>query len=361
MLYMENVLSFEGKMQMITLKENLMLLLTGQMPEYVPRYRLLWGVRPPILNGDRNPDGSGTDIFGVKFTNVPGTGPIQIPGFMLFEDIRDWREYVKVPDFSDVDWAAMAKPVVDNWDPALPRSIGSSMGFFQAMYNFMGFENALIACAEEPEEVKALMEYLTDFYVATLKELIAHYKPDFITMGDDIAHARAPFFSLNMFRELFKPYWKRYIDVAKDAGLPVVLHDCGNNDILVDDFVELGINAWEPAEEGNDILGIKARHDKKLAMMGAFRQNGFVSYPQTTEAEVRAEVRRVIETYAPGGGYAFCGIVLGAADDPVVNQRNEWIADEYQKFADDRDFYKNNPTHRTNTRGRFTCAVRLQI
>ncbi|MDR0469043.1 MAG: hypothetical protein LBH09_03620 [Peptococcaceae bacterium] len=330
---------------MLTLKENLLLLINGQMPEYVPRYRLMWGVRPPIFGGDRRPDGSGTDVFGVEFVNVPGTGPIQRPGFMLFDDITKWRDYVKTPDFSGVDWAAMAKPVVDGWDPNLPRSIGTTMGFFQAMYNFMGMTNALLACAEEPEEVKALMDYLTDFYIANLKEVIVHYKPDYITMGDDIAHARAPFVSLPMYRELFKPYWKRYIDAAKDAGLPVVLHDCGNNDILVDDFVELGINAWEPAEESNHILDIKARHDKKIAIMGAFRQNGVASYPDSTEEDVRAEVRRVIETYAPGGGYAFCGIVIGAADDAVVNQRNEWIADEYQKFANDADFYKNNPTH----------------
>jgi len=220
------------------------------------------------------------------------------------------------------------------------------MGFFQALYNFMDFTDALISVAEEPEEVKALMEYLTDFYCATLKDLIVHYKPDFVTMGDDIAHARAPFVSLSAFRELFKPSWKRYIDVAKDAGLPVVLHDCGNNDILVDDFVELGINAWEPAEESNDILGIKARHDKKIAIMGAFRANGLVTYPESTEEQIRAEVRKSIEKYAPGGGYAFCGIVLMAADEEEINKRNEWIADEYQKFADDKDFYKNNPNHR---------------
>ena len=330
---------------MITPKENFMLLITGEMPEYVHRYRLNTNARIAPFRGERNPDGSGKDMWGVEFVNVPGTGSIQKPGFQLFDDVRNWRDYIKTPDTSDVDWAALAKPVLDNWDPTLPRGAGASNGFFQALYNFMGMEGCLIACAEEPEEVKALMDYLTDFYVANLKETIYHAKPDYVTMGDDIAHARAPFVSLKMYRELFKPFWKRYIDVAKEAGLPVVLHDCGNNDILVDDFVEIGINAWEPAEESNDILGIKARHDRKITMMGAFRQNGIVSYAQSTEEEIRAEVSRVIQTYAPGGAYAFCGIVLGAADDPVVIQRNEWIADEYQKFADDKDFYKNNPNH----------------
>ena len=329
---------------MLTIKENLTLLLTGQMPEYVPRYRLMWGARPPIFSGNRNADG-GTDLWGVKFTNVPGTGPIQEPGFFLFDDIRNWRDHIKTPDWSDVDWESMAKPVVDGWDPALPRTSGASMGFFQAMYNFMGFTGCLVACASEPDEVKALMDYLSSFYVENAKKILQHYKPDFGTIGDDIAHARAPFVSLEMYRELFKPYWKRYIDVFKEADKPVILHNCGNNDILVDDFVEIGINGWEPAEESNDVLGIKARHDRKIAIMGAFQQNGLCSYPETTEAQIRAEVRRVIETYAPGGAYAFCGILIGHADDEELNRRNEWIADEYRKIAEDADFYKNNPTH----------------
>ena len=329
---------------MITIKENMMRLFTGEMPEFLPRYRLMVNARPAILAGDRNPDMSGTDIFGVKFVNVPGTGPIQEPGFMLFDDIRKWRDYIKVPDFSDVDWEAMAKKVNDGWDPDQAHGVGTSMGFFQAMYNFMGFTDALIACAEEPDEILALMEYLTDFYVANAKNAVKYYNADYGTIGDDIAHARSPFVSLDMFRTLFRPFWQRYIDVFKELDMPVILHNCGNNDILIDDFVEMGINAWEPAEEVNDIIAIKKRHGRKLAICGAFRQNGIASYADSGEEEVKGEVSRVIEAYGPGGGYAFCGIILGAADDADINQRNQWILEECDRYANmGSKFYEDRP------------------
>jgi hypothetical protein len=129
--------------------------------------------------------------------------------------------------------------------------------------------------------------------------------------------------------------------VFKEAGLLVLLHDCGQNMILVDDFVEIGINGWEPAEEVNDLLAIKAKYGRKFALIGGFRQNGSASYPETDEAGVRAEVRNAIEKYAPGGGYGICGIILGALDNEDVNRRNAWIEDEYQKIAHDPNWYKN--------------------
>ena len=328
---------------MLSIKDNFMLLLNGEMPEYVPRYRMYTAPVEPLMAGRMSAAAAGgnfKDIWGVEYTMVPGTGPIQVPGKYLFEEMAAWRDHIKLPDLSGVDWAAAGKKARENWKPDLPMGCGSSSGFFQAMYGIMGFENALIACASEGEEVKAFMEYITDFYVKIAKEIVVHYKHDFGTIGDDIAHHRGPFVSLAMFRELFKPYWKRYINVFREAGLPVLLHDCGQNMILT---VEIGINGWEPAEESNDLQAIKVKHGRKFAVIGGFRQNGPASYAETGEEGVRTEVRKSIEKYAPGGGYGFCGIILGAADDPEINRRNAWIADEYQKIANDPDWYKNHP------------------
>jgi len=56
-----------------------------------------------------------------------------------------------------------------------------------------------------------------------------------------------------------------------------------------------------------------------------------VSWPQTTEEEIRAEVRNVMDTLAPGGGFSFGGGMLGNPENPVVIERNAWITDEYEK------------------------------
>ena len=51
---------------------------------------------------------------------------------------------------------------------------------------------------EEPEEVKALVEYLSDFYLGIAEKVIDLYRPDMINLVDDIATVTNPFFSLEM-------------------------------------------------------------------------------------------------------------------------------------------------------------------
>jgi hypothetical protein len=93
----------------------------------------------------------------------------------------------------------------------------------------------------------------------------------------------------------------------------------------------MGYNAWNPAETMNDLVAIKEQFPK-LAICGGFDGNGFVCYPETTEEQVRAYVREVCDLYAPGGGYAFSGGIMGAPGDPATAVRVGWIQDEFEKI-----------------------------
>ncbi|MCL2166806.1 MAG: hypothetical protein FWH49_05905 [Clostridiales bacterium] len=125
---------------MLSVKENFMRALRGEVPAYIPRYSIFWGMRPSFMNGDRV-DGVGKDIFGVEWTKegsaVDATLPK--PGDFILEDIRQWRDVIKFPDFSGTDWEAVAKKDLENVDPELPRGGGASaVGFFQALYVLHG-------------------------------------------------------------------------------------------------------------------------------------------------------------------------------------------------------------------------------
>ena len=101
----------------------------------------------------------------------------------------------------------------------------------------------------------------------------------------------------------------------------------------------MGFSSWTPAQPTyNNLKGIKAKYGRKLAICGAFENNGFVSWPDTTEEQIRAYVRETMDTLAPGGGFSLGGNIMGAPDNPVVKQRNAWILDEYEKHK--FDYYK---------------------
>ena len=319
-------------------KENYLRVMNGEIPEYVPRS--LWltcNVRPSALSN--LPDPGVTEFNDVFFGNPmvvePNSGPIPKPNEYIIDDIRKWRDVIKRPKIMDeVNWELMSKRDLDDRDPALLKIGAGSVGngYFMMLTYFMGFTNALVACIEEPEEVKALLNFLLELNLELGKEYLYWYKPDVYVMGDDIAHERAPFVSEEVFLDIFEPMWRANVALYKEAGLPAEHHNCGAFQPFVKHIVNMGFNAWNPAQPTfNDLPAIKREYGRKLVICGGFENNGKVSWAQTTEEEVREEVRRTMDELAPGGGYAFGGAVLGNPENPIVIERNAWISDEYEK------------------------------
>ncbi|MCL2136572.1 MAG: veratrol--corrinoid protein metyltransferase [Coriobacteriia bacterium] len=324
---------------MLTTRENFLRLINKEIPEYVPTYNLFWAFNmPPFYMGERNEDGSGKDIFGVE--SVIDSGGINPPmpkthDFIL-TDITKWRDVIKVPDeeISDSAWADAAKQAHDRHNPEIPFGGGTTMGFFQPLVSFMGFTEGLVACFEEPDEVKAMMEYLCDFAVENAKKYLLYYKPDFGFLGDDIAHEHNPFLSLAMFQDLIAPYWRRYYSIFVEAGLPVGHHNCGHFEEYLDDLVDMGVSFWDPVQSSNDKPAIKAKFGRNLAMCGGLEQRFWSE--DTSEEQVRTEFRALLDMMAPGGGYAVSegavtpGVTLNATE--AQKKRTEWMADEYNKL-----------------------------
>jgi len=318
-------------------KENYLRTITGGTPEYVPYYRMMeWMCGCSALRSQIQEDGSYTSHYGVEFVAeiTANNAALPKPGSFILEDIRKWRDVIKRPAIIDeIDWPAVSKKDLDARDPNLVKSGGGgiSFGYFQALVSFMGFTNGLIACLEEPEEVKALLNFLLEINLEIGKKYLYYYKPDVYSGADDIAHERAPFVSEAVFLDIFEPMWRANIAPFKEAGLPAQHHNCGKFEAFVPYIVDMGFNSWDPAQFSNDLLAIKAQYGRKLTICTGIQGNGFCSYPQTTEEEIRAEVRRVMDLYAPGGAFCFQGNILGPKGDEETARRNAWIQDEYEK------------------------------
>lgn len=322
---------------MLTNKENYLRVLHREVPESIPlaAYSLCY---PACLKERRNPDLSGFDYFGVEYVVSKESGFamgfIPKPGQFMVDDITKWRDIVTIPDFSGVDWESMAAKDLKMYDREHNLLMSDSVtGFFQGLINFMGFTEGLCACYEEPEAVKDMMEVLCEFHIANAKNIIRYYKPDALWLPDDICTARAPFVSREMFEDLFMPYWKRYVDVWTDAGIPAQLHCCGACDILLDDFVECGFASWE-AQPQNDLRGLKARHGNRMAVVGGLNLSELMQ-PEVPEETVRETVRGFLTDMAPGGGLVWSGSRIfgsrSAPDDPRA-QRARWIDEEFDSL-----------------------------
>ena len=327
---------------MITEKENYKMLLRGEIPEFLPKYRMMdWMVRPSIFLDMKGLNGYETDEFGVEYTTTEASmgARMAAPGRVLLRDIRKWRDVIKAPDLSDVDWEVLAKKDLANKDIVNNPVCIFAGGYFVTLMNFMTFTEGLCAMHEEPEEVYALFDYLSEYYLERQSAMMKYYHPDVYCLMDDTAAAKFPFISEDMYRELVQPFHKKHADMALDGGLYITMHDCGKCESVAEAWAEMGVSAWEPAQTSNDLVGIKHKFGRKLAVMGGWDNTGRISFPTTSDEELREELYRYVDTLAPGGGFAFMASVTGGMENEAVKRKQKIIEDVYQNYA--KNYYNN--------------------
>jgi hypothetical protein len=330
---------------MISEKENFLLLLRGQMPEFISTYRReKWLISGgPYKFGDtKNDEGYPVDEYGVVYTTTEESmgGIMPLPGRVLLDDITRWRDVIRNPDLSSVDWEKYAAETLASRDTANDPVIVYHGHFFIKLVNFMSFSEALIVLLEEPEECCALMEYLCDYHVELFKKQIRYLKPDILALSDDISSDRSPFISLDIYRRIIKPHHKRLADIALDNNMCVMMHCCGNAEPFLDDFVDIGVSGWEPAQAGNDFPTIKKKFGRKLAIMGGWDNTGRFSLPGTSDEELRAALIEYVDTFAPGGGFAYMGRVARSFDEEDYKRKSAICEEVYETYA--RDWYKTH-------------------
>jgi len=324
---------------LVTKKENYLMLLNGEIPAFLPKYEMMeWSCHANPFGKGTTEDGFHIDEFGlIHEPTKDGTGGAK-PGFVLLDDITRWRDVIKTPDVESVDWEKLAQETLKDRDPNNPLVMGCG-DFFIKLVNFMTFTEGLCALVEEPEECYAMLEHLADYYVAKLHKFVKYFKPDVLSLADDVAADAMPFIDLETYQKIIKPHHKRLADIALENNMKISMHCCGSCEIFMDDWVEMGVNAWEPAQAGNDFVGIKKKYNNKLAIMGGWDNTGPISIDSTDE-ELRDALIHYVDTLAPGGGFAYLAMVAETKDEEATKRRNAICQDVYENYA--KDWYKNH-------------------
>ena len=249
-----------------------------------------WGVVHRFLPGD------------------PGIIPMVTEENQVIKDITKWRDYVHFPEIpSDLDWSDAKKAIeqVDRENEFV--MVASFRGLFERAHCLMTFEDTLINMYEEPEAMNEFFSAYTDWKLKVAEQLIDNLHPDIIHSHDDWGSKTAPFFSRAKFQELLKPHYARLYDYYKKRGVIIQHHcDCYAAD-FAPDLVDLGVDMWQGVLPSNDINAIKKATGGKLLLMGGLDQ-GLIDQAEgdVTEEQIRAEVRRAIDSYAPGGSFLPC-------------------------------------------------------
>lgn len=298
---------------MLTKRQNMIETIRGGNPDrFVKQYEALacqpdnmFGMimADPVWTGNPMAGPGMTVVNGWGVTiqwpeGVPGPFPVHTEDAKVIKDITKWRDVIKSPplDYPESEWAKYIPAVeaVDREEYFATCFIAP--GIFEQTHYLMGVDSALMALYEEPEAMKELIEYITNWELGYAEVLCEHFKPDCIFHHDDWGSHNSSFMSPKMFKEFFVEPYKKIYGYYKDHGVELIVHHSdayGAN--LVPYMIEMGIDVWQGCVTTNNVPELVKEYGGKISFMGDI-DNGVVDREDWTQEIIASEVKRACET-----------------------------------------------------------------
>ncbi|HPY77503.1 MAG TPA: uroporphyrinogen decarboxylase family protein, partial [Anaerohalosphaeraceae bacterium] len=149
---------------------------------------------------------------------------------------------------------------------------GSIIECNECLTRLIGPQNNLLWIGLYPERMGKAVNRIGQFYLDCTRAQIdaAGGLLDGFVIWGDVAYRRNLFFSPEYWRRYFKPWVKAIADLAHSKGLMVIYHGCGNINPILDDYIEIGIDAMNPLEAKADLdaVALRRRYGHKLGICG---------------------------------------------------------------------------------------------
>jgi len=175
----------------------------------------------------------------------------------------------------------------------------------EMIWRIIGTENEMLWMAEYPDAIARFVDRLHEFNLGILRAQIeaAQGRLAGIIIWGDVAYKKGMLFSPAFWRQHFKPGVKAMIDECHSRGLPVIYHGCGNVSRIFEDFIEIGVDAYNPLEykAGLDAVDLRRLLGHRLGFCGNMDVQLWAS---GSREELRAAVLTKLNA-AKGGGFIF--------------------------------------------------------
>jgi len=207
---------------------------------------------------------------------------------------------------------------------------GSVCEGHEMLWRIIGSANALLWMGLYPDEVGRFVERINEFALNMTRAQIeaAGGLLDGMVIWGDVAYRKDMMFSPDYWRRYFKPGVKAIVDACHENGLPVIYHGCGNVSRIFGDFIEAGVDAYNPLEvkAGLDVVELRREYGHGMCFCGN------MDVYRWAHADFD-ELKRIVLTKlnaAKGGGYIFQsdhsvpGNISGRRYEYVVNLVREY-------------------------------------
>lgn len=183
--------------------------------------------------------------------------------------------------------------------------IGYFMLLYERMWALRGMENLFIDLIAEREKTEELADRIEEFFMRWVVNIKERFPTQIhgVHFSDDWGTQQALMINPKLWREFFKPYYKRMFDTMREAGWHVWMHSDGKINDILDDLIEIGvhsINLQQPRLVGIEEIG------RRFRGRICFESTCDIQHtlPLKDATAVREEAHLLIEQWTtPDGGF----------------------------------------------------------
>lgn len=211
------------------------------------------------------------------------------------EVLKDWNELDKlvIPDAFDKDRFAKVMETMEQYGDDRYYLASLVLTGFTIMTFLRGFTNTMEDFYDERENIEKLADIVFGFEENIIKQL-KEYGFHVVAFFDDWGTQSNLLISPSLWREFFKPRYKKLFDLAHENGLEVYFHCCGYIYDIIPDFIEIGVDMLNLSQPNLfDIEKIGREFGGKVTFVCP------VSYQTTslsgTKEDIYADVKRLVD------------------------------------------------------------------
>ncbi len=196
---------------------------------------------------------SGVDEWGAYWQNFGFSHLGEVKDFPL----KDWQDFGKlaIPDVSDPRrWAGLQNLRGQAGDRFI---LASGISIYERVHFIRGLNNTWMDIYDHPAELGQLIDLLVDMNIEAIQRYAA-LGADGYFFCDDWGLQNKLMISPKKWREIWKPRYARIFAAAHQAGLLTILHSCGYIVDILDDLIEIGMDAVHMDQQQNmglELLG----------------------------------------------------------------------------------------------------------
>ena len=264
----------------------------------------------PTGESPHHQQGLDRDEWGCTWVNIQGG----VEGQVRVHPLADWSA---LKDYQAPD------PLAGHWgnpeerpDPDRYWLMGGGGGrLFERMHFLRGYQALLFDIAEGREEVRTLRDLVLDHTLERLAQQLI-YPSDGISFMDDWGCQDRLMIRPDVWRDLFKPAYRRIVDAVHGAGKQFYFHTDGHTLDILEDLIEIGVDVINPQFSAMPLEAVAEVCAKRVCISSDIDRQHLL--PRGTPGQILAHVQEVVALFGgPRGG--LIGRAEIGPDVPIEN------------------------------------------